>query len=280
LKRFFNNNGIRVIVIAAVCALVMTISAAVWGGHASIITNIAGVIVSPVENGVTGIVNWFGSIYAYMYEYDAVKAENEELKKQIAEMEAEIRISLKNNEENERLRQLLGLQEQRSDFEFESAAIISWGTSNWTSTFTIGKGTSSGLEPYDCVITETGALVGIVSEVGTNWATVTTIIDTDIEIGALIFRTGETSIAEGDFDLMQEGCLKLSYLSEDCELLNGDLIMTSGKGGVYPSGLMIGTIERVKTEATGITKYAVIRPTADLDNITQVFVIKSFDIVD
>ena len=132
----------------------------------------------------------------------------------------------------------------------------------------------------DCVVSAEGYLVGIVSEVGLNWATVLTIIDTDIELGARIFRTGEIAIAEGDFSLMSEGRLKLSYLSGETEILTGDQIVTSGLGGYYPSGLVIGAVESVQTEDDGLARYAVLAPLADFDALTEVFVITDYEIVD
>ena len=122
--------------------------------------------------------------------------------------------------------------------------------------------------------------MGVVSEVGTNWATVLTVIDTDIELGARIFRTSEVAVAEGDFTLMGQKRLKLSYLPPAASLLAGDYIVTSGLGGYYPSGLVIGTVSYVKTDDDGLAQYAIITPMTDLDSLTEVFVIKEFDIVD
>ena len=219
-------------------------------------------------------------MYSYTYEYDALKAENEKLKLQIAEMEEAIRQAQYNETENKRLRDLLALSQQRREFEFESATIVSRSSSNWSATITLSKGSANGVETDDCVVTETGVLVGMVVEVGTNWATVITTIDPDAEMGALIFRTSQAAIAEGDFELMGTGKLKLTYLPEDSQLLSGDLIVTSGRGGILPSGLIIGTVDEIRTDVSGLTNYAVITPSVDTGSLTQVFIIKSFDIVE
>ena len=84
----------------------------------------------------------------------------------------------------------------------------------------------------------------------------------------------------GDLSLMQQGRLKLSYLSDESGLVNGDLLLTSGLGGYYPSGLGIGSVEEVHTDDNGLTKYAVIAPLVDMNQLTEVFVITHFDIVD
>lgn len=280
MKNFFGNHGVLILFIAVVIAVAMAVSTALTGGRANIASNTAGVIFRPAEQALSGFAQWVGSVYSYTYEYDALKAENEELKKKIADMESDVRDSQANKEENERLRKLLNLREQRRNFEFESATVVSRNSSNWASVLTLSKGSAQGVKVSDCVVTETGDLVGVVAEVGLNWCDVITTVDTDLEMGALIFRSNEAAIAEGDFNLMSQGKLKLSYLPEKSQILNGDLIVTSGKGGVYPSGLVIGTVDEVKTDESGLASYAVVSPAVDFASLTEVFVIKSFNIVE
>lgn len=266
--------------LAVVIIVIMAASSALMGGRANVISNVVGIVSLPAQKALTGFTGWVGSIYSYTYEYDALKAENESLKKQIAEMEKSVRQAQYDQEENERLRELLKLSQQRRDFVFESATIVSRSSSNWTASVTLSKGSAQGVKAGDSIVTETGVLVGVIVEVGTNWSTAITVTDPDTELGALIFRTGEAAIAEGDFELMGSGKLKLTYLPEDVRLLNGDLIVTSGRGGVLPSGLIIGTVDEVKTDVSGLTDYAVITPSVSADSLTQVFIIKSFDIVE
>ena len=152
--------------------------------------------------------------------------------------------------------------------------------SNWASTLTLNRGTSSGVAVNNCVVNETGALVGVVTEVGLNWCTVATVLDTQAQFGATVFRTGESAVAMGDLELMQSGKLKLSYLSGANTPVGGDLVLTSGLGGYYPSGLVIGTVEDVRTDDSGLTQYAVVQPTVTPSSLVEVFVITAFDIVD
>ena len=127
---------------------------------------------------------------------------------------------------------------------------------------------------------EYGNLVGVIREVGLNWSSLITVVDSDLEMGGLIARTDGAAILEGDFALMGQGKLKLSFLPENSELMAGDQVLTSGLSGLYPSGLVVGHIEEVLTEASGMTRYAVVIPETDLGSLKQVFVIKSFDIVE
>ena len=120
----------------------------------------------------------------------------------------------------------------------------------------------------------------MVSEAGLNWAAVSTIINTDIEIGGIVNRTFSAGVLEGDFSLMSQGRLKMNYLPEGAQLVSGDEVLTSGRGDVYPSGLVVGQVEGVFTDPSGQTRYAVVRPAVDLEALIEVFVIKEFEIVE
>jgi rod shape-determining protein MreC len=122
--------------------------------------------------------------------------------------------------------------------------------------------------------------VGVVSQVGLNWATVSTVINTDMEMGGIVTRTYAAGVLEGDFTLMSEGKLKMNYLPDGAQLVSGDEVLTSGRGDVYPAGLVVGQIEGVFTDASGQSRYAVVVPKAQLDALVEVFVIKDFDIVE
>lgn len=274
------HNGILILIVAVLLAAITFTFSLFSPNGSDMLSNGLGVITSPFRNGLNAAAGWVDSINGYLFEYDSLQAENDTLRTQVADLEAKARAGEDASEENSRLRELLNLREKRSDFVYESAMVTARSTSNWSSTLTISKGSAHGVAVDQCVIDEYGNLVGIVSEVGYNWATVNTVIDTDTELGGSIARTNTAAIIEGDFTLMGQGELKLSYLPADTLIIAGDQILTSGKGGVYPSGLIVGTVEEILTDASNLNRYAILKPTADLDNLVQVFVIKSFDIVE
>lgn len=280
MKDFFRNNGLLLLIAALLLALVTAVGTMLFGGFADPLSNLVGILSTPVRNGISAFALWTEERYNDAFERERLKTENEELKLRVAELEREAREAERALQENERLRTLLELRPSQREFDLESATVTARSSSNWESSFTISKGSSSGVAPNDCVTDEYWNLVGVVTQVGENWATVATLIDSDMELGGQLSRTGEAAILEGDFALMGEGKLKLSYLPETSELIAGDLVTTSGRGGVYPSGLVAGHVEEVHTEASGMTRYAVVQPEADLDNLKQVFVIKSFEIVE
>lgn len=279
MKDFLKRNGLWVLFAVAVIAVSLAVMS-FFNTTSSPLANAAQVITSPFRTAFTAVADWFNDKQAYYADYKALEEENQELKDQIAKMERSVRQAEADSAENERLRELLNLRPQEEKWELESATILERSSSNWTRSFTLSKGTDCGISVYDAVITSEGFLVGTVSEVGTNWCTVLCITDTDTSLGALVFRTDEIGVAEGDFQLMGQSKLKLSYLSPDAQLLNGDLIVTSGLGGFLPSGLVIGSVEEVKLDDSGSTQYAVLQPSADFDALTEVFVIKDFTVVE
>ena len=240
----------------------------------------AGILSSPFRNAYTSAATWFNDKQAYYEDIHELEAENAALRRRNAELEAAARQAEKDSEENKRLRELLNLREQRRDLsDFEAAFVTEHTVTNWTSSLTLNKGTAHGVEVNDSVIDETGALVGVVSEVGYTWCAVLTIVDTDTSLGAQVFRTKDLGLAQGDFSLMGKNRLRLCFLPADCELLGGDLVETSGLGGYYPEELVIGSVLEVKRDDTGSDSYAVVVPAVDFDALTEVFIIKSFDIV-
>ena len=276
MKNFFNKTGIWILAAAVVIVVTLSILSATGTG---IINNIAGAIASPFRSAGAAIGNWFGSIADKFDDVEALQKENEELRKRVAQLEDANRQAVTDSQENQRLRSLLNLRQQRRDFTFESAKVTQYENSNWASTLTLNRGTSCGVAVNNCVVNETGALVGVVTEVGLNWCTVLTVIDTDTSLGAQVFRTKDLGLAQGDFSMMGKERLRLDFLPADCQLLGGDLVVTSGLGGYYPSDLVIGTIEEVQKDESGSASYAVIAPAADFDALSEVFIIKSFDIV-
>ena len=280
MKDFFRNNGLIILVIAVLLAALTAVGAYALQGVPSPLGNVLGVVTTPIRNGITALAGWAEGVYNYSFRYDELQAENERLKAEIAELEAAAREGEADSKENERFRELLELRPKNRSFDLESATVTARSSTNWASTLTLSKGSDQGVAAGDCVVDSAWNLVGIIDTVGTNWSTMLTVVDANLEMGAFLSRTESIAILEGDFALMAEGKLKLTYLPENTELITGDLVLTSSMGGNYPSDLVVGSIESIHTDASGISRYAVITPAADLDSLVQVFIIKDFDIVE
>ena len=280
MKHFLRQNGIWLLVIALLLSILLGIGSALLGGNADPLSNAVNTVTAPIRGGISAVAGWAEGVYQYVFRYGEIQDELSRLQKRVAELEDQVRQGEEADRENQLLRELLDLQERRRDFVFESAKVTARSTVNWNSTLTISKGTSSGVAVDNCVISAEGVLVGVVSEVGYNWATVSTIINTDIEMGGIVTRTYSAGVLEGSMDLMSRGRLRLSYLPDEAQLVSGDEVVTSGKGDIYPSGLVVGHVEGVFTDPSGMTRYAVIIPDVDFSSLIEVFIIKDFDIVE
>ena len=280
MKEYLRKNGLRVGIIVAAAALIIGLGAAARDGRIGFVQNLTGILESPIQKVLSSAVNWFDSMYGYLYEYDSLMAENESLRSQLADAQKSARDGIEASEENTRLRKLLELREKHTDYVMESCKVVLWSSSNWSSAFTISKGASSGIELGDPVITEYGAVVGQITELGTNWATVSTLIDVDMSVGAFVGATGNSGMVVGEYSFMREKTAKLTYLADGAQIFVGDDVLTSGSGGAFPAGLMIGTLTAVQTEAGGQIEYGIVQPQANLDSLVQVFVIKDFTVVE
>ena len=280
MKEYLKKNGIRIGIIVFAVAAIIALGSAARGGEIGFLQNATGVLESPLKKVLSSTVNWFDTIYGYLYEYDSLMAENESLRSQLADAQQSARDGIEASEENTRLRKLLELREKHTDYDMESSKIVLWSSSNWSSAFTISKGASSGLELGDPVITEYGVLVGQITELGENWATVSTVIDVDMSVGAFVGNSQTSGMVMGEVDLMKKKTAKLTFLAEGAQIFVGDDVLTSGSGGAFPAGLVIGTLSAVQTEAGGQIEYGIVVPRAEFDTLVQVFIIKDFKVVE
>ena len=274
MAKFFKTAGI-VVLILLVLVLLLTGLGRLLGG-ASPLSQFLQAALSPAEKFLGNGIAKLETIYGYMHDYDQLKEENAALKARIAEMKDEVRRSQDANEENERLRTLLNLQHAHMDYAMVDAYLISWSTSSWSSSFNIDRGSRDGIESGDCVITECGYLVGIVTECGRYSSTVRTLLDPRSAVAARMEEAGITAVAAGDFSLMSQGRLKFTYLQDAGVLVIGDTVLTTGSGGVYPAGLVIGTVADLRLDQGGFTEYGIMDPAVELSSLRQVFVIRGY----
>ena len=266
--------GSPLLIGAAVVILLCILSAVYSGisGNSSPITRAAGAVVRPFQRFGTGVGHFFNKGLDYFTEFDALKAENEQLKQQISDNAQLVRDAQIALEENNQLRSQLGQPENTRTTTTVSAEVIARSPGDWADTLTLDKGSVPGVEEGDCV----DGMLGFVSEVTDNTCEVTSITDPKMQCGALVTRTRETAIAEGDYNLMTRGALRLSYLREDSKVIVGDTVETSGRGCVFPKGILIGTVESVQPEESGLSYYAVIKPFVSVDSVSSVSIITEY----
>ncbi|GHV18719.1 cell shape-determining protein MreC [Clostridia bacterium] len=219
-------------------------------------------------NTSTAVSNFFG----HFADLDEAQKKNVELENKVAQLENNARDIESYKAENQRLRGLLDLKDTLRKTNSVAAHVIAKDIGNWYSTFTIDKGSTSGIAAKQAVITNKG-LVGYVSEVGAKWAKVTTIINDGTSVGGIVVRTQDVAIVEGNFNLQEARVCKMTYISKGANIVTGDAIETSGLGGIYPKGILIGIIRDIKAETQTVSQSAIIEPAVDFEKVSEVLVL-------
>ncbi len=198
--------------------------------------------------------------------------ENKDLKEEIAQLKQEIRAQTALYAENERLRSLLQFKKENPSYQMVSARVFSKTKALSSVTFCVDKGTEYGIKKDDTVL-KNRSLIGKVTDVGDGWSEVKTLLSHDFQVGARVVRTQENGVVAGDAALLKRACVTLSFLEDGASPAVGDTIETSGMGGVFPKGLLIGTVESVSNPPHGETS-AVVELDVDFNRLYEVSIIK------
>ena len=274
MKRFFSSKVRTVLVIAVVLAAALTVIGNLTGS-----TPLDGAVkglLTPISTAASHLKNGAAQLYSYLFRYEALAAENADLKEQLAQISNDARKLDAMTRENARLRAALELQQDHEDYKLVDAYIIDRDSRDWASTFTINRGSASGLAEGMCVVTENGEVVGLITSVGSNYAVVTTVLDSSLEVSATIASTGYNGMVRGGYTVGLDGYLRMDDLPTSAVIRNQDQVVTSGST-VYPRDLVLGRIIDAGYDDTGVAKYAVLEPAVNVSSIEQVFVITEYD---
>ncbi len=273
MKHFFTTKVKIVLIVAAL----LTAGLAILGGllgKTPVDMLVQGVL-TPLRAGASSLTDQAERFYNYMFRYEALEAENEALRDQIAGMQEDSLLADSMARENERLRELLDLEVAAEGYQLVDGYIISWSSNDWSSTFTINRGSAHGIEKGMCAITSRKEVVGLVTEVGPNYAVVKTVLDSSLRISATIASSGYSGTVQGGYSVGNENMLQLNYLPSSAIIRNKDQVVTSGSA-VYPRNLILGHVVDAGFSDTGLEKYAVLEPAADIDSLEQVFILTHF----
>ena len=245
-----------------------------WG---SLLSDVGSAVLYPfqwvgakVGSGVTGFFSYFADIDSLKEELESLRAENESLKGEL--IDAEIMA-----DENSWLYRYLSMKEEHGDYSLCAASVISSSSASgeggdYALELTLNRGTSSGVETGMPVVTSLG-LVGVVVETGLNHCRVMTILDTSVSVGAVTTRATENGLCEGDYAVLHKGCATLKGLPEEADVAVEDIVVTSGRGSVYPYGIPIGRVVSVQANAFVRTTEATVQPFTDFSDLTQVVIL-------
>lgn len=273
MKHFFTTT-VKVVLIAAVLLAVAL----------AIIGNLAGKtpmdvlvqsVLTPLRSGASTLTAQAEKFYNYMFRYEALEAENAALRQQLAELEEAARNADAQARENARLRDLLEMDPVTQGYTVVDAYIIARDPNDWNSAFTINRGSTAGIQEGMCAITENKEVVGIVTEVGPNYAVIKTVLDSSLQISASVADSGYSGMVQGGYAQGLEGMLRMDYLPTSAVLRNQDQVVTAGST-VYPRNLILGYIVDASIDETNVAKYAILEPAADVENLEQVFILTEF----
>ena len=260
-------------ILSAMCILLIAVSL-IDPAVAGPFYTVTGIVVNPMRKGLSAFGEWVVSLSENMTDASSLREENSALHQQIDQLTAQNSQLLLDREELKRLRKLLDLSEQYSDYDTVGARVISKNTGNWYSTFTIDKGSRDGITEGCNVMAQAG-LAGIVTQVGPDWAVVRTIIDDNSSVSAMVSASSDNCIIKGSLELIDEGSISLVKLrDEENKVHVGDTVVTSNISEKFLPGILIGYISVLNNDANNLTKSGEITPVVDFKHVQEVLVIR------
>lgn len=257
-----------------ICILIVIGVTSRQGSQANWLSHIANAAISPFQKIFSLSAEKVEGGLSFFKDIKAVQKENEELKAKIDQLEQENRELQEYREKNKEFREVLNLKDQFNDYDFVGANIIAKDPGNWFNIFTIDIGKKDGIENNFPVITSKG-LVGSVLSSGAISSKVITLIDIDSTVSARISKSREIVRVKGDITLKEQGLCRMDYISPEVDIEVGDMIETSGIGGVFPKGIIIGKVKEIRQTNSELSRYAVIEPAVDFKRLEEVVVLKS-----
>ncbi len=274
--RFFLRSRQFKLIVAIFCAVVLlTTSFVIIGRRMSPQTDIASTISAPFRSLFTNISGIVSDFFTNYNNGSNLSLENSELKAELDLLRQKIADYDEISEQNEFYKGYLGIKETNPDYEFCDAVLVSRDSNDPYCSFTINKGSLADIKKYDPVITNAG-IVGYISEVGLTSCKVTTILSPDITLGALDNRTNDSGIVTGSLSFAENGFCRFANLARSCTVAVGDYVITSGEG-IFPEGLLIGSVNNIGIDEGNNSIYAEIKPFAQISELRSVMVITSFE---
>lgn len=271
---FFRNKPL-VITIALVLALVMLIIFTSGNHETTAVESVAGTAVTPVNRGFSTFFDSISNFFTNMFNPTKAEAENIELKKQISKLQEESSQMDELQKENQRLTDLLGFVKENPRFTTVAATVIAKEQGIWFDVFTINVGRNQGVEKDMAVVNAQG-LIGRVIDAGADWSKVMAIIDARSSVGTLLDRSRDNGMVRGTFSSADAtGMCQMYYLDSDADVLPGDKVKTSGLGGIFPKGLLVGEVVELGNKSEGTSRRVMVKPAVDFNHMEEVLVIKA-----
>lgn len=252
-------------------AILLSFTLNISGGP---LNTVAGYVFIPMQKGINTVGLWISDKADNLKNLKEVMAENEELQRQVDALTTELNTIKLEQYELENLRELLELDQKYPSYEKVAASVIGKDGGNWFNNFTIDKGSDDGIEEDMNVIAGSG-LVGIVTEVGPNFAKVAAIINDTNKVSGMVTTTSDNLIVNGSLQRMNEDMvIEFSNLNDSKDaVVVGDPVVTSYVSDQYQQGILIGYISSLQKDSNNLTKSGTITPAVDFEHIHEVLVI-------
>ena len=273
MKQIFSKRVRNVLIAAVLLTIVLSIAAGALGFRVPEIA--VKTVLQPLRAGAQALTSQAEGIYSYLFRYEALEEQVKLLEAENAQLREEVRAAAALTREVERLTEALDLKTRREDFVLLDCYIIGWDSGDWSESCTINKGSLAGVQVDQCVVTSNGEVVGLVTEVGPNYAVVKTVLDSSLEISANIAASGYNGMVQGGYATGEEGLLRMNYLPSDAVICNHDQVVTAGST-LYPRDLVLGNVVDAGFDETGVAKFAILEPAADFGSLEQIFVLTSY----
>lgn len=279
MKRRRNKNRKRIEItpryfllgLTGLCIVLMVLSLFA-GGMFAPIKEFTNTFVQPMQKGVNSIGRFVQSKADALQNYDDLLKENEELKSRLEEYQSQVSAYQLDSYELERLQALYELDETYADYKKTAARVISKDTSNWFEVFYVDKGSDDGVQE-GCNVLYGNGLCGVVTEVGSDYAKIRTIIDDTSNVNGMVLPSESICNVEGSVNNYSSGYLLAENIDKDADISVGDQIVTSYVSSKYLAGISVGYITKIEEDSNNLTKTAYITPACDFSRIQEVLII-------
>lgn len=277
MKNFLKNLLTRSVGILVLILIGVMIYSAVSGGFSTIPETLAGIFVTPFQSFATAVSNGVSGFFGQLTGSGELQERIEELEKENTELRNQMVDYDELKQTNDWYSEILGLHEENPEYTFAAGRVIGREPSDYYGNFTISAGQNAGVSVNDPVVSTDGSLVGVVEEVGLTYSKVRTVLDPSVKAACQISRTGDTAYTNGStVDMARENDLRMTTLERSSGAAVGDYVITSGIGGVYPKGLLIGSVQEISNASDGMTLDAEVSLFAEIYDLKQVMVITYF----
>ncbi|MDO8686524.1 MAG: rod shape-determining protein MreC [Clostridiales bacterium] len=273
MKNFIKSKVFWLLIVTITLFVIMGLTAGKYK-NAGIIGSILSVPATPVQKFFTMTGNAVEGFFANLRDAKDIREENQSLRLKVEELEKENRELSIFREKIEELRNALSLKEQFSDYRIAGANVIAKDPGNWFDIFRVDLGARDGVVVDAPVVTAGHGLIGRVYSTDATSSKIISIFDEDSSISGWISKTnGGHVIVQGDLSLKDRGLCRMNYITSEMDVAVNDIIETSGLGGIYPKGIVIGRVVEIRKDVDSQDQFALIEPVVNFKKLEEVFIL-------